>query len=78
MLFTPGKQYVFEFKLLFAGWGCFSAQHVASSLPAGQRTALPGSSPFQCLTRCSLEELRLYPERPAAPEPICEKFCVES
>lgn len=78
MLFTPGKQYVFESKLLFASRGSFSAQHVASHLPAGHGTAWPGSSRFQCLARCSLEELSSYPKRPAAPEPICEKFSVES
>jgi len=46
MLFTPGRQRVFEYKLLFAGWGCCGAEHVASALPAGQRRALPGHLPL--------------------------------
>jgi len=43
MLFTPGKQYVFEYELLLL-LGAASAHSMQPALPAGQRATLPGSS----------------------------------
>lgn len=59
MLFTPGKQYVFEYELLLL-LGAASAHSMQPALPAGQSSAAWVIS--QCLTRCSLEELSLYPK----------------